>query len=319
MVQAISRDQAISRELSALKPLDESPAIDYFSSGLPSLDMILGGGFPKGRIIEIFGPQSGGKTTLALQAAAQCQEHGKVAFLDTEHRLDKAYAAAVGVDTKTLLFGQPKSAEDTLQLVWDAARAGFSLVVIDSITAMPTQSEMDSRIEESQPGLHSQALSNGLKRIVQDLGGESQTTLIVTNQLRQCLGVAFGSPERATGGLALGYYTSVRLELRRTQTLKRGHDEFGQRVKIKVAKSSVANPFQVTESDLIFGEGFSYVHDLLDLAGTLGAVSQRARKYWMEGIEIGRDRYEAIDFLKSNPSHLKQLEESIAQCRKEKA
>jgi recombination protein RecA len=315
MVQALPKSTA-----AALKPLSEYPdaTLDFFSSDIPTLDLILGGGYPRGRLIEVFGPQSTGKTTLALQACIQAQKHGKVAFLDAEHKLAREYAAAVGVKVSDLLFARPKSAAETLQIAWDAARAGFALIVIDSIAAMPTQAELDGEMGDTynSDALHERAISDGLKRISQELGGKSQSTILVTNQLRENHGVVFGSPEVATGGKALGYYTSVRLDLRSIMTLKRGHDEHGIRVKFKVAKNKAAAPFQITEADLLFGYGFSYIHNLFDLGMEAGVINRVSQNYCFRKTPLGRGRDAALDTLKGDRKLVKALEGEIAQWLK---
>lgn len=312
MVQALSK-KATAR----LKPLNNNPDafLDFFSTGIPQLDLCLGGGYPQGRIIEVVGPEACGKTTLALHACAQAQKHGKVVFLDAEHSLSAEYAQAVGVDTDSLLFGRPKDGEETLQLTWDSVKAGVALVVIDSVAAMPTQEEMEGRCNSD--ALHDRLLSDGLKRICQHLGGKSETSLIVTNQIRDRHGLVFGTPERLTGGRSLGYYSSIRLDLRVAATLvKRGSKEYGIRVRFKTAKSKVTNPFQTAEADLIFGEGFAFIHSLFDLGEQAGIITRVGQKYFMDNLPIGYGRDAALDELKTCPDLRKAMEGKIAEWRK---
>lgn len=243
-----------------------------FSSGSTELDVALGGGYPRGRIIEIYGPESSGKTTLALQAIAQMQKLGGIAaFVDMEHALDPLYAAAIGVDIDQMLVSQPDSGEMAMKLVEQLVRSkSVDLIVVDSVAALVTEAELQADMGDFPTTSIAWLMSKALRRLMNCL--HSQCTVIFLNQLRFKIGVVYGNPETTTGGNALKYYASMRLDTRRIQTLKRGSEEYGIRVKVKVAKNKIAPPFRAAEVDMIFGKGIFNANALNELAATNGQV-----------------------------------------------
>mgnify|MGYP002780635282 FL=1 len=246
--------------------------VKTFSSGSTELDVALGGGYPRGRIIEIYGPESSGKTTLALQAIAQMQKLGGIAaFVDMEHALDPLYAAAIGVDIDQMLVSQPHSGEMAMELVEQLVRSkSVDLIVVDSVAALVTEAELQADMGDFPTTSIAWLMSKALRRLMNCL--HSQCTVIFLNQLRFKIGVVYGNPETTTGGNALKYYASMRLDTRRIQTLKRGSEEYGIRVKVKVAKNKIAPPFRAAEVDMIFGKGIFNVNALNELAATNGQV-----------------------------------------------
>ncbi len=246
--------------------------VKTFSSGSAELDVALGGGYPRGRILEIYGPESSGKTTLALQAIAQMQKLGGIAaFVDMEHALDPHYASAIGADIDQMLVSQPNSGEMAMELVEQLVRSkSVDLIVIDSVAALVTEAELQADIGDFPTTSIAWLMSKALRRLMNCL--HSQCTVIFLNQLRFKIGVVYGNPETTTGGNALKYYASMRLDTRRIQTLKRGNEEYGIRVKVKVAKNKIAPPFRAAEVDMIFGKGIFNVNALNELAATNGQV-----------------------------------------------
>lgn len=246
--------------------------VKTFSSGSTELDLALGGGYPRGRIVEIYGPESSGKTTLALQAIAQMQKLGGItAFVDMEHALDPLYAAAIGVDSDQMLVSQPDSGEMAMELVEQLVRSkGVDLIVVDSVAALVTEAELQADMGDFPTTSIAWLMSKALRRLMNCL--HSQCTVIFLNQLRFKIGVVYGNPETTTGGNALKYYASMRLDTRRIQTLKRGSEEYGIRVKVKVAKNKIASPFRAAEVDMIFGKGIFKGNTLNELAATNGQV-----------------------------------------------
>ncbi|MGG6295734.1 recombinase RecA [Leptolyngbya sp. AN02str] len=267
---------AINRELgdgSIVRLGDASHMkVETFSSGSTELDLALGGGYPRGRIIEIYGPESSGKTTLALQAIAEMQKLGGIAaFVDMEHALDPLYATAIGVDIDQMLVSQPHSGEMAMELVEQLVRSkSVDLIVVDSVAALVTEAELQADMGDFPTTSIAWLMSKALRRLMNCL--HSQCTVIFLNQLRFKIGVVYGNPETTTGGNALKYYASMRLDTRRIQTLKRGSEEYGIRVKVKVAKNKIAPPFRAAEVDMIFGKGIFNVNALNKLAATNGQV-----------------------------------------------
>jgi recombination protein RecA len=246
--------------------------VKTFSSGSTELDLALGGGYPRGRILEIYGPESSGKTTLALQAIAQMQKLGGIAaFVDMEHALDPLYAAAIGVDIDQMLVSQPDSGEMAMELVEQLVRSkSVDLIVVDSVAALVTEAELQADMGDFPTTSIAWLMSKALRRLMNCL--HSQCTVIFLNQLRFKIGVVYGNPETTTGGNALKYYASMRLDTRRIQTLKRGREEYGIRVKVKVAKNKIAPPFRAAEVDMIFGKGIFNGNALNELAATNGQI-----------------------------------------------
>ncbi len=276
--------------------------VETISTGALTLDLALGGGLPKGRVIEIYGPESSGKTTLALHAVAEIQKNGgTAAFVDAEHALDPTYAAALGVDIANLLIAQPDTGEVALEIVDQMVRStAVDIVVIDSVAALVPRAEIEGDMGDSHMGLQARLMSQALRKITGNIG-KSGCTVVFLNQLRQKIGVAYGNPEVTTGGNALKFYASVRLDIRRIQSLKRGTEEFGNRVKVKVAKNKVAPPFRVAEFDIIFGKGISTLGCVVDLAEETGVISRKGAWYSYKGDNISQGRDNAIKYLEENP------------------
>ena len=287
--------------------------VETIPSGALTLDVALGGGLPKGRIIEIYGPESSGKTTLALHAIAETQKMGGVAaFVDAEHALDPTYSAALGVDIENLLVAQPDNGESGLEIVDQLVRsAAVDLVVVDSVAALTPRAEIEGEMGDNQVGLQARLMSKALRKIAGNIG-KSGSTVIFLNQLRQKIGISYGSPEVTTGGNALKFYCSVRLDIRRIQTLKKSSgDMFGIRAKVKVAKNKVAPPFRIAEFDIIFGKGISTVGCLLDLAEESDIVVRKGAWYSYKGDNIGQGRDNTIIYLQENPEVAAEIEAKV--------
>jgi recombination protein RecA len=288
--------------------------VETIPSGALTLDLALGGGLPKGRVIEIYGPESSGKTTLALHAIAETQRTGGIAaFVDAEHALDPTYAAAVGVDIENLLVSQPDTGEMGLEVVDQLVRSvAVDIVVIDSVAALVPRAEIEGDMGDAHMGLQARLMSQALRKITGNIG-KSGCTVIFLNQLRQKIGIVYGNPETTTGGNALKFYASVRLDIRRTQTLKKGSEEYGIRAKVKVAKNKVAPPFRIAEFDIIFGKGISSIGCLIDMAEETGVIVRKGAWYSYQGDNIAQGREKAIVYLEDNPEVTQKIELQVRQ------
>jgi recombination protein RecA len=287
--------------------------IDVVSTGALALDLALGvGGLPKGRVIEIYGPESGGKTTLALHVAAEAQKAGGVAaVVDAEHALDPAYASRLGVDIDNLLVSQPDSGEQALEITEALVRsAAVDLIVVDSVAALVPKAELEGEMGDSLPGLQARLMSQALRKLTAAIG-KTNCTVIFINQIREKIGVMFGNPETTTGGRALRFYASVRLEVRRIETLKKEGLEVGNRVKVKVVKNKVAPPFRVAEFDLMYGEGISREGGILDMAVEHEIVQKAGSWFSYKGEKIGQGRDQAKEHLKANPKLTATIEAAV--------
>ena len=288
--------------------------VETISTGALTLDLALGGGYPKGRVVEVYGPESSGKTTLTLHAIAEVQKRGGVAaFVDAEHALDPVYAASLGVDIENLLVSQPDTGEMALEIVDQLVRsAAVDIVVVDSVAALTPRAEIEGEMGDLAVGSQARLMSQAMRKITGNIG-KSGCTVIFLNQLRQKIGVTYGNPETTTGGNALKFYASVRLDIRRIQTLKRGTEEYGIRAKVKVAKNKVAPPFRIAEFDILFGRGISTLGCLLDLAEENGVVVRKGAWYSYEGDNIGQGRDNTIVWLEQNPEHKERIEVQVRQ------
>ena len=284
--------------------------VETINTGALTLDLALGGGYPKGRVVEVYGPESSGKTTLTLHAIAEVQKRGGVAaFVDAEHALDPVYAAALGVDIENLLVSQPDTGEMALEIVDQLVRSGaVDIVVVDSVAALTPRAEIEGEMGDLAVGSQARLMSQAMRKITGNIG-KSGCTVIFLNQLRQKIGVTYGNPETTTGGNALKFYASVRLDIRRIQTLKRGTEEYGIRAKVKVAKNKVAPPFRIAEFDILFGRGISTLGCLLDLAEETGVVTRKGAWYSYEGDNIGQGRDNTIAWLEQNPDQVVVIEQ----------
>ncbi len=287
--------------------------IDVVSSGSLALDQALGvGGYPKGRIIEIFGPESSGKTTIALHAIAEVQKTGgRAAFIDAEHALDPVYAKKLGVDTDELLLSQPDTGEQALEIVEALVRSeAMSIIVIDSVAALVPQAEIEGEMGDSHVGLQARLMSQALRK----LGGivnKTNTICIFINQLREKVGVMFGNPETTPGGRALKFYSTVRLDVRRAEQIKVGSDVLGNKTVIKVVKNKVAPPFKTAEVEIMYGEGISKTGEIIDIASNLGILDKSGAWYSYKGEKIGQGKENAKLVLKNNPTLYKEIEDKV--------
>jgi recombination protein RecA len=288
--------------------------VETFSSGALTLDLALGGGLPRGRVIEIYGPESSGKTTLALHAIAEVQKSGGIAaFVDAEHALDPTYAAALGVDIENLLVSQPDTGEAGLEIVDQLVRStAVDLVVIDSVAALVPRAEIEGDMGDTHVGLQARLMSQALRKITGNIG-KTGCTVIFLNQLRQKIGVTYGSPETTTGGNALKFYASVRLDIRRIQTLKKGTEEFGIRAKVKVAKNKIAPPFRIAEFDVIFGRGISNTGCIVDIAEETGVILRKGAWYSYNGENLAQGRDNTIKYMEENPEFAKTVDQLVRQ------
>ena len=277
----------------------QTETVAAIATGCPSLDQALGcGGYPRGRIVEIYGPESSGKTTLTLHAIAECQRAGGVAaFIDAEHALDVQYAKAVGVDIEQLLISQPDTGEQALEIAETLVRSGgVDLVVIDSVAALVPQAEIDGDMGDQHMGLQARLMSQALRKLT-GITHRTGTTIMFINQLRMKLGITFGSPETTTGGHALKYYASVRLDIRRIGPVKNGEEVCGNRTRVKVVKNKLAPPFQITEFDIRYGTGIDALGDLLDKAVERDVIKKSGSYYAYEGTSLGQGRERAREAL----------------------
>ena len=287
--------------------------IDVIPSGSVSLDLALGvGGYPRGRVVEIYGPESSGKTTLTLHAVAQIQRLGGVAaFIDAEHALDVSYARKLGVKVEDLLVSQPDTGEQALEIADVLLRSGaVDLVVIDSVAALVPRAEIEGEMGDQHMGLQARLMSQALRKITGTVS-KSNTTVVFINQIRMKIGVMFGNPETTTGGNALKFYSSVRLDVRRIAAIKEGEEVVGSRTRVKVVKNKVAPPFRQAEFDILYNEGISYEGDLLDLGVDAGAVEKSGAWFTFEEERIGQGRENARRFLKENPDARERLAEKV--------
>lgn len=286
--------------------------VELISSGALSLDLALGGGYPRGRIIEIYGPESSGKTTLTLHAIAEIQKQGgTAAFVDAEHALDPAYARRLGVDTDNLLVAQPDNGEQALEIVETLVRSNaVDLVVVDSVAALVPQAEIEGEMGDSHMGLQARLMSQALRKLT-GIINKSKTIVIFINQIRMKIGVMFGNPETTTGGNALKFYTSVRMDIRRTGQIKSGEEIIGNRTKVKIVKNKIAPPFRSAEFDIMYNEGISRTGDVLDLAVLHGIVGKSGAWFDYADAKIGQGREAAKQYLSENPLVLKEIEEKV--------
>ena len=288
---------------------------DVISSGSVSLDAALGiGGFPKGRVVEVYGPESSGKTTLALQAVAQAQKgSGVAAFIDAEHAMDPGYAARLGVDIDNLLVSQPDHGEQALQIVDVLVRSGaIDIIVIDSVAALVPRAELQGEMGDSHVGLQARLMSQALRKLTGQVS-RSNCCIIFINQIREKIGVMFGSPETTTGGRALKFYSSVRVDIRRISAIKDGDQVVGNRTKVKVVKNKLAPPFKLAEFDIMYGEGISLEGDLLDLGVKHRIVKKSGAWYSFDGERVGQGRENCKRFLRKNTETRDKIERSVRQ------
>lgn len=286
--------------------------VELIPAGSLSIDLALGGGYPKGRIIEIYGPESSGKTTLTLHAIAEIQKQGgTAAFIDAEHALDPAYAKKLGVDTDNLLVSQPDNGEQALEIAETLVRSNaVDLIVVDSVAALVPQAEIEGEMGDSHMGLQARLMSQALRKLT-GIISKSKATVIFINQIRMKIGVMFGNPETTTGGNALKFYASVRLDIRRIGQIKVGDDILGNRTKIKVVKNKIAPPFRIAEFDIMYNEGISRTGDVLDLAVEHGIVGKSGAWYDYKEGKIGQGREATKVYLQENPKVLDEIEKQV--------
>ena len=291
--------------------------IDVVSTGSLGLDLALGiGGLPRGRIVEIYGPESSGKTTLALHVVAEMQKTGGTcAFVDAEHALDIQYAQRLGVNLGDLLISQPDTGEQALEIVDALVRSGsVDMVVIDSVAALTPQAEIEGEMGEALPGLQARLMSQALRKLTSSIK-RTNTLVIFINQIRMKIGVSYGSPETTTGGNALKFYSSVRLDIRRVGALKKGDEVIGSDTKVKVVKNKVAPPFKTAQFDILYGDGISHEGEVIDMGVDLNLVGKSGSWYSYQGDKIGQGRDNAREFLKSNPAVLEEIECRIPELK----
>ena len=287
--------------------------VDVISSGSLSIDNVLGvGGFPRGRIIEIYGPESSGKTTLALQAIAECQKGGgKCAFIDAEHAIDPKYAKALGVDVYELILSQPNSGEQALEIAEVLIKSGaIDLIVIDSVAALVPQAELDGEMGDSNIGLHARLMSKAMRKLAGSMSANNCTAIFI-NQLREKVGVMFGNPEVTTGGRALKFYASIRLEVRKSEAIKNGSEVVGNKVNVKCAKNKVAPPFKSCTVEIYYGEGISHLSEVVSLGVELSIIDKSGSWFSYKGEKIGQGSDSVRAYLKANPEVDEEITEAI--------
>ena len=287
--------------------------VETVPSGSLSLDIALGvGGVPKGRVVEVYGPESGGKTTVALHMVAEVQKRGGIAgFIDAEHALDPVYAKKIGVDIDNLYISQPNTGEQALEITETMVRSGaIDIVIVDSVAALVPKAEIEGDMGDSHVGLQARLMSQALRKLTAIIG-KTSCTVIFINQLREKVGVMFGNPETTTGGRALKYYSSIRLEVRRGEQIKKDGEAIGNRTRIKVVKNKVAPPFREAEVDIIYGEGISREGDILDLAAKEDIVNKSGAWYAYDGNKIGQGRENAKTYLKEHPDIMAEIEQKV--------
>lgn len=286
--------------------------VESIPTGSLSLDIALGGGLPKGRIIEVYGPESSGKTTLTLHAIAQIQKNGgTAAFIDAEHALDPSYAKRIGVDIDNLLISQPDNGEQALEIAETLVRSNaVDLIVIDSVAALVPRAEIEGDMGDSLPGLQARLMSQALRKLT-GVVSRSKTTVIFVNQIRMKIGIMFGNPETTSGGNALKFYASVRMDIRRISQIKQGDEVIGSRTRVKVVKNKVAPPFREAEFDIMYNEGISYTGDVLDLATNYGVVEKSGAWFNYNNEKIGQGRESAKQYLKEHPKILDELTKKV--------
>ena len=299
----------------AIMRLGENNAmsVSAIPTGSLTLDLALGiGGVPKGRIVEIYGPESSGKTTIALHIAAEAQKQGGVAaFVDAEHALDPVYAKALGVDIDNLLVSQPDSGEQALEITEALVRSGaVDVLVVDSVAALVPQVEIDGDMGDSNVGVHARLMSQAMRKLSGAISN-SNVVVIFINQLRQKIGVMYGNPETTTGGTALKFYASVRIDIRRSEVLKNGSEPYGSRTKCKIVKNKVAPPFKTAEFDIIYGKGINRSGEIMDIGTELGIIEKGGSWFSYNGTRLGQGRDNALAFLESNPEMFSEVEEKI--------
>jgi recombination protein RecA len=324
MAAPMDRDKALDTALAQIERAhgkgavmrlgdDTRAPIEVIPTGSIALDVALGiGGLPRGRIVEIYGPESSGKTTVALHAVANAQAAGGIAaFIDAEHALDPDYAKKLGVDTDALLVSQPDTGEQALEIADMLIRSGaLDIIVIDSVAALVPRAEIEGEMGDSHVGLQARLMSQALRKITGALN-QSNTTMIFINQLREKIGVMFGSPETTTGGKALKFYASIRLDVRRIETLKDGSEAVGNRTRVKVVKNKMSPPFKQAEFDIVYGQGISREGSLIDMGVDQGIVRKAGAWYTYEGDQLGQGKENARTFLKDNPDMADEIEKRI--------
>ncbi|AWD33152.1 Protein RecA [Candidatus Fokinia solitaria] len=318
------RDIALKTAISAIKKAHGSGAImvlgeerqefvETFPSGSIGLDIALGnGGFPKGRIIEIYGLESSGKTTIALQAVAEVQKrNGVAAFIDAEHAFDRSYASRIGVDVENLVVSQPDYGEQALEIVDTLTRSGsVDIIVVDSVAALVPKAEIEGEMGDQHMGLQARLMSQALRKLTGVIS-KSKCTLIFINQIRMKIGISFGNPETTTGGNALKFYSSIRLEVRKSESIKDKEEFVGNRVKVKVVKNKLSSPFRIAEFDIIYGEGISKVGELVDIGADMSIVEKAGTWYSYNGVKIGQGRENAKRYLKENSAVAEEITAKI--------